>query len=413
MRVMGLCLALFCLAFRHVHAQQTIDPTLSSVNLEDAHSTLSEIEVEAAVLAASPSSPRVPDEASTTPKPTPHDKSPSAENVADSASSSSSSTPSSNGSSSSARPVRSQSTSGRRPHAASASGSAKTHRIIRPTPIPSVPSPEAPPNRPLPPSHPSPPFHHSAPQRSRAISPAAIAFAVIGGVVGVFILFTAARCCYSWKRAPPRDRIHDVVTRHYLDREMEEREREDFRRRWTLFRASAGSPTRFVPPPPPYVPAPAYDAPAYDDAVHPVPVPDGPEHNYPFYGLYPMHRGPAAFCSGTALRTVWCQALAELNASHNPKTGTLRALSSRTCGTWIAAGVLQLPLLDDGRTLFRSRIPRSATDDQASRPFRSTFVQTCKLGGTRVSDSNGYSGMCTPAALLWTLYVCHGKNDAR
>ena len=158
---------------------------------------------------------------------------------------------------------------GHRPHSGAGDAS-PTHKLPHPTIIPSFPSPENPPNHPLPPPHPQSPPPHNRP-RKHGVPAAAIAFAVIGGLVAAFLIYMGARCCYSYKRVRRPDRIDEVVSRHYLDEEMRERQREDMERRWILFRSSAASPTRFVPPPPPYIHAPAYEQVTTSDPPSPPP----------------------------------------------------------------------------------------------------------------------------------------------
>lgn len=157
---------------------------------------------------------------------------------------------------------------GHRPHSDPGDKSHTTHKAPHPTIIPSFPSPENPPDHPQPPPHPQNPPSHRRPPSHHGVAPVVIAFAAIGGVIAVFLAYMGFRCCYSYKRVPPPDRINDVVSRHYLDEEMRQREQEDMERRWIQFRSSAASPTRFVPPPPPYI-----QAPSYEDATTPTPSP--------------------------------------------------------------------------------------------------------------------------------------------
>ncbi|KAI0772114.1 hypothetical protein BD413DRAFT_475205, partial [Trametes elegans] len=85
-------------------------------------------------------------------------------------------------------------------------------------------------------------------------SPVALAFEILGGVVGLFILLGLARCYFVWRRTPAPDRVAGLISRHQLEREMGEMEQERIER---LNQALAAR--RWQPPPPPYQPAPAYD----------------------------------------------------------------------------------------------------------------------------------------------------------
>ncbi|OBZ76050.1 hypothetical protein A0H81_03886 [Grifola frondosa] len=78
----------------------------------------------------------------------------------------------------------------------------------------------------------------------------AIVFEVLAGVAGIGIILGLLRCGYSWNRTPSRDRIASLLSRHQLEREMEEIERQQIEQRRPRTRA----------PPPPYQPAPAYDS---------------------------------------------------------------------------------------------------------------------------------------------------------
>lgn len=129
-----------------------------------------------------------------------------------------------------------------------------SHSMPRPT---SLPSPDTPAHLPIPP-HPNPPdMGHHPSSKNTKISPVAIAFEILGGIIGLFILYTAGRCFWSWKRTPSHDRIEEVLNRHYVQREMEEREREDMERRLAHLRSVSGSPIAL--PPPPYQHAPSYE----------------------------------------------------------------------------------------------------------------------------------------------------------
>lgn len=98
---------------------------------------------------------------------------------------------------------------------------------------------------------------------------AGIVFGVLGGIAGFFALFALGRCLYSWRRTPGRDRIRATMERHYLEQEMQEREREDIERRVL---AAVPFRRRSLPPPPP----PYQHAPAYEQAVTPADASRGP-----------------------------------------------------------------------------------------------------------------------------------------
>lgn len=121
------------------------------------------------------------------------------------------------------------------------------------------------------------PHHRKGSERGRIV---AIVFGVLGGLVGVFLLYTLARCLFSWRRTPERDRIQTLLDRHYLGQEMEQREREAMETR-LLRSAMMGRSSMTSPPPPPYQPAPAYDAVVgVAPTPHPPPnphVPNNPE----------------------------------------------------------------------------------------------------------------------------------------
>ena len=61
-------------------------------------------------------------------------------------------------------------------------------------------------------------------------------------------------CLWSWRRTPHRDRIESLLSRHYLEQEMEQRERQEMEQR--ILRSSS----LLRPPPPPYQRAPSYEA---------------------------------------------------------------------------------------------------------------------------------------------------------
>ncbi|EIW61687.1 uncharacterized protein TRAVEDRAFT_27209 [Trametes versicolor FP-101664 SS1] len=111
-----------------------------------------------------------------------------------------------------------------------------------------------------------PPPTATAPSRAPPVAPAssgqppvAIAFEVLGGLVAVGLLAGIARCFIVWRRTPPRDRIAALMSRHQLEREMEEMERERMERLNQALEAR-----RWRPPPPPYQPPP----PDYETVPH-------------------------------------------------------------------------------------------------------------------------------------------------
>ncbi|KAI0082350.1 hypothetical protein K474DRAFT_500607 [Panus rudis PR-1116 ss-1] len=97
-----------------------------------------------------------------------------------------------------------------------------------------------------------PPANTDSQPRSHRQSTVAIVFETFAGIIGLIFFILFMRCIYRWKTAPPRDRIAALLSRHQLEREMEELEREQIARR-----ARRGSIIR--PPPPPYQHAPAYE----------------------------------------------------------------------------------------------------------------------------------------------------------
>lgn len=56
-------------------------------------------------------------------------------------------------------------------------------------------------------------------------TPAAIAFEVIGAIIGVIFLFSIFRCCNSYRKTPHYDRVAAAINRHLIYREMTERDR--------------------------------------------------------------------------------------------------------------------------------------------------------------------------------------------
>ncbi|KAI0720314.1 hypothetical protein C8T65DRAFT_801840 [Cerioporus squamosus] len=93
--------------------------------------------------------------------------------------------------------------------------------------------------------------HSSSPHGQSVV---AIVFEVLAGALGLFVLLALTRCWYSYHRVPPPDRIGALLSRHQLEREMEEQQRDRMER---VSRAMEAY--RWRPPPPPYQHAPAYD----------------------------------------------------------------------------------------------------------------------------------------------------------
>ncbi|PPQ63430.1 hypothetical protein CVT24_004940 [Panaeolus cyanescens] len=124
------------------------------------------------------------------------------------------------------------------------------HHVIPPPPRPTHSQPPRPRPRPSgtnPPSHVP---HRDRDRNSRfAQKPIAIVFEVLAGLVGLAILITVLRCLYKYNRAPKRDRIAEVLSRHNLQRELEELERNPLALRRESLREPAPP---YFPPPPAY-----------------------------------------------------------------------------------------------------------------------------------------------------------------
>jgi hypothetical protein len=87
------------------------------------------------------------------------------------------------------------------------------------------------------------------PSRPRGQSLTAIVFEVLGGLIGLGLALCVIRCVYIYKRTPERDRIAAFVSRHRLEREMDE----------LAHRALRPSITECRPPPPYFPPPPSYE----------------------------------------------------------------------------------------------------------------------------------------------------------
>ncbi|KAF9006513.1 hypothetical protein BDQ17DRAFT_287977 [Cyathus striatus] len=112
-----------------------------------------------------------------------------------------------------------------------------------PHPTPSFDPAQTDPPPPRPPFHPHP--HHGHPQK-----PITIVFEVLGGAVGLAFLLGFLRCCYVYQRTPKRDRIAAVLSRHQLERELQELERNPTALRRRSFILDPAPP--YFPPPPAY-----------------------------------------------------------------------------------------------------------------------------------------------------------------
>ena len=111
-------------------------------------------------------------------------------------------------------------------------------------------------------------------------TPIFIFFEVLSGLTGLVLCLGLLRCCNSYRRTPPRDRISDIVQRHQLQVEMEE-----LRRRTPLVAFF------FQEPAPPYLPRPpSYPADGPPRLAGPFPSsPDGA----PNPSIHPTTRAPA------------------------------------------------------------------------------------------------------------------------
>ncbi|KAL4249672.1 hypothetical protein ABKN59_007039 [Abortiporus biennis] len=107
----------------------------------------------------------------------------------------------------------------------------------------------------VPTSQPHPPQAATSGSHSKKQPVVAIVFEILAGIAGLAVILGLVRCFYVWKRTPSRDRIQTLLSRHRLEREMEELEREDLQRRMQHVRRTS----LYRPPPPPYLQAPAYD----------------------------------------------------------------------------------------------------------------------------------------------------------
>jgi hypothetical protein len=77
----------------------------------------------------------------------------------------------------------------------------------------------------------------------------AVAFEVIGGLLGLLVLFGVIRCLVSYGRTPDHDRVAAFIDRHRIQREMEELEGQQYQ---SFMRRSSMN----GPAPPPYLPRP-------------------------------------------------------------------------------------------------------------------------------------------------------------
>jgi len=94
---------------------------------------------------------------------------------------------------------------------------------------------------------PATPTTSSPPQSSQTHHPIetmAIVGIIFGAIAGLVLVLSVARCWWSWRKTPSRDRIAALMHRYNLEREMEEAVVEPLRARVRR------------PPPPPYRPPP-------------------------------------------------------------------------------------------------------------------------------------------------------------
>ncbi|KAF9058065.1 hypothetical protein BJ165DRAFT_1521382 [Panaeolus papilionaceus] len=137
-----------------------------------------------------------------------------------------------------------------------------------------------------------PPTHVPHRDRDRNSQPAqkpiAIVFEVLAGLVALAIAATIIRCIYNYSRAPKRDRIAEVLSRHQLQRELEELERNPLTLRREVSVRDPAPP--YFPPPPAYthnLPQPATLAPERPTdytqipTSTPPPSPPSPPHPLP------------------------------------------------------------------------------------------------------------------------------------
>src|SRR5882762_2002952 len=88
------------------------------------------------------------------------------------------------------------------------------------------------------------------------ISTSTIVGIVFGALAGCVFVLSLLRCCWSWRKTPPHDRIESLIHRHNLQREMEEAMVAPLR-------------VQMRPPPPPYRPPP----PGYESVMPSSPPP--------------------------------------------------------------------------------------------------------------------------------------------
>ncbi|TFK55581.1 hypothetical protein OE88DRAFT_1651955 [Heliocybe sulcata] len=78
---------------------------------------------------------------------------------------------------------------------------------------------------------PNPQMPHPSPRPDRNLprgpSAGVIVGAALGSLASIIVLASFARCLYTWRKQPDRDRIAEVVDRYQVQREMEEMARED------------------------------------------------------------------------------------------------------------------------------------------------------------------------------------------
>ena len=110
-------------------------------------------------------------------------------------------------------------------------------------------------------------------------APILIFFEILSGLAGLVLCLGLLRCCNSYRRTPPRDRISDIIQRHQLQVEMEE-----LRRRTPVIAFF------FQEPAPPYLPRPpSYPA----DGLPYLAGPSPPSSDYtPNLLVHPTNHAP-------------------------------------------------------------------------------------------------------------------------
>lgn len=105
---------------------------------------------------------------------------------------------------------------------------------------------------------PEPRTHHDRNRTGQ--TPILIFFEVLSGLAGLVLCLGLLRCCNSYRRTPPRDRISDIVQRHQLQVEIEELRRRPPRPVMAFLLQEPAPP--YLPRPPSYMEAPAHGLPS-------------------------------------------------------------------------------------------------------------------------------------------------------